>query len=200
MSEPLQGRASTSVKQNFTTQKKGSTAECNNDKKPCDPGWYDDGTSYTVSWHGTDLTFTGADLNMAARVVFAEASGTAEAVAGNYTSQLGNERLVTAAAIFNRIGVSGYPTREKLQTLTAVVNASNQYESVFNNTRKFANSDPSSKGYSKLSDADCNDLRAAMNAVKKLMTGKGYQPSATFQLKNDGNTKGWHVIGGSKFK
>jgi hypothetical protein len=200
MSEPLQGKASTSVNQNFTTQKKGSTAECNTDKKPCDPGWYVAGQSFTVNWHGTDLTFTSADLNMAARVTFAEASGTAEAMTHKYTSQLANERLLTAAAIFNRIGVPGYPTQEKLATLTAVVNADNQYESVFNNTPKFANSDPNSAGYSKLTDKDCNDLRAALNAVKKVMSGKGYQPSATFQMKNDGLTKGWHVIGGSKFK
>lgn len=104
----------------------------------CDPGWFDKRDTFKIAnapKRTADLEFTGLDLNYAARVLYAEAAGSA---------QLSDktERMKEKEAILNvkhfRLNRAGYPNAIKAKTFTEVCTAKNQFESVYASSPKFS--------------------------------------------------------------
>lgn len=166
--------------------------------KICDPGWFDPKATFKIAnapERTAQLVFTGEDLNFAARVLYAEASGSA---------QLKDkaERDKEKAAILNvkhfRLNRPGYPNNKYIaKTFRDVCEAPNQFESVYAKSSKFTNSDSSS--YPCLGKAECADLTEAIEAIRQfLQTG----PSADYTYDNfrgyNPNGQGTH-IGRSRF-
>lgn len=115
---------------------------------------------------------TAEDLNLAGRVVYAGAGGSTQG--GTY-----EERLAVGSVIFNRLGrrIPGGSSG----TVSGVVSAPAQFASVtgtFVDRLKFQNSNPNIAGT--LRPADCDDLRASLNAVRVLMSGNRERYSYTF--------------------
>ncbi len=106
--------------------------------KICDPGWFDPKAKFKISnapERTAHLVFTGEDLNFAARVLYAEASGAAQ-----LTDK--SERDKEKAAILNvkhfRLNRPGYPNNKYIaKTFLEVCKAPNQFESVYARSPKF---------------------------------------------------------------
>jgi RHS repeat-associated protein len=162
------------------------------DPTHCDPGWFDLQSTHTAA---NGKTYSGADLDFAARVIFAEVSGTQMALAGGYSDQLDAERDAIASVLYNRIGNTGFGSP---QSFTAVGLQQNQFQAVTGNqkqTQKFNRSNfASSKN---LNQADCDDLNSAIEAVRKLMKDSPTVDFTFFWAASTGHSG--TVIGGSVF-
>jgi hypothetical protein len=176
--------------------------------KICDPGWFDPKATFQIAnapERTAHLVFTGEDLNFAARVLYAEASGAAQL-------KEKAERDKEKAAILNvkhfRLNRPGYPSSKYIaKTFLQVCKAPNQFESVYAKSPKFLNSD--SSVYPCLAKAECADLTEAIEAIKTfLQTGpnaeyvydnfRGYNP--TGQGTHIGRSRFWLSDGGKKLK
>lgn len=133
----------------------------------CDPGWFDKESEYQISNSPTrtaNLVFRGDDLNFLARVLYAESSGSMQLADSD-------ERAKEKSAILGvkhfRLNRTDYPNRNRPLTFRAVCEAPGQFESVFKNTKKFA--DSSVESYERLSKYECGDLKEAIEAVRLFM-------------------------------
>lgn len=162
----------------------------------CMPNWFDGRKKYKISNappRTASLEFSGEDLNFMARVLYAEASGSA---------QLSDKdvRAKEKAAIMNvnhfRLNRKGYPSAAAM-TFTAVCKAPGQFESVSDKNVKL-NSSAAVKACS-LSKVECSDLDEAIEAVRSFIENG---PSDTYQFDNfrgfRPNGRGEH-IGRSRF-
>jgi len=170
----------------------------------CDPYFFNANQTFTISGDPNKRSFTGSDLNYAARVVFAESSS----VTSGLGDQLNRERDAIASVLYNRIGRVGFPDRTARTTFQAVANAPNAFESVTGGAAyevKFNSSAPgryqnlqeervNSRG--QVYGGECNDLRASVDAIRRLVElGSKYGYTS-----NRGGTRGpGTVIGGSRF-
>lgn len=163
----------------------------------CDPDWFDVRKKYKIAnapARTADLEFSGSDLNFMAKVLYAEASGSA---------QLPDraERDKEKAAIMNvnhfRLNRKGYPTNRYIaKTFTEVCQAPGQFETVFANTTKFENAMNAPQALKKL---ECADLSEAIEAVKAFLNNG---PTSDYQYDNfrGFNPKGHGThIGRSRF-
>ena len=117
-------------------------------------------------------TFSAADINYAARAVYAEAAGSGK---GYTAAQVNDDRNGVASVIRNRVGRRGF--RGGVQTtLTGVVNVPNAFQAVTGTaeqTAKFNNSAPAN--VANLNEAECDDLRGSIAAMKNaIMNGSVY--------------------------
>jgi hypothetical protein len=162
----------------------------------CEPGWFDRKKTYKISnapKRTASLEFSGDDLNFAARVLYAEASGSAQL---NDAAERAKEKEAILNVKHFRLNRAGYPNSNKPKTFTEVCKAPNQFESVYASSPKFSNSETSS--YPKLKKSECTDLAEALQAIKNfLSTG----PNAEYVYDNFRGGKGKHgkTIGHTRF-
>ncbi len=164
----------------------------------CDPEWFDEKKKYKITnapVRTADLEFSGADLNYMARVLYAEAAGSAQ-----LTDKATREKEKSAIMNVNhfRLNRKGYPNRHYVaKTFREVCDAPGQFESVFAGTPKFGNS---AKGVAvNLKKSECADLCEAIAAISAFLA-KG--PTEEYQFDNfrgyDPKGQGTH-IGRSRF-
>jgi hypothetical protein len=165
---------------------------------PCEPHFFGGNDSFNLGGRA----FTGDDLNVAARVVYAESSsGFSSINNGPVGNQVFDERNAIASVIYNLLS----PT---LSTLNAVVR-SGRFQSVSgtdSQTQKFRGSDTEHGEYQNLRDrtadgrgGDCNDLRSSVDAIRRMVKNNG--PFYDFNRFRGGRTPVGNstVIGGSRF-
>lgn len=164
----------------------------------CDPEWFDEKKTYQIASAPVRtalLEFSGSDLNFMARVLYAEASGSAQLADKK-------ERDKEKAAIMNvnhfRLNRKGYPSnRYVAKNFREVCEAPGQFESVFAGTPKFSKSEPGSA--LNLKKSECADLGESIDAIKAFMAGG---PAAQYQFDNfrgyNPSGQGTH-IGRSRF-
>jgi hypothetical protein len=134
----------------------------------CSLDWFDERKKYIIAnapERTAKLEFTGADLNFMVRVLYAEASGSA---------QLPDkaERDKEKAAIMNvnhfRLNRRGYPSSDYVAlNFRMVCEAPNQFESVYKNSAKFASS--ARERFESLPKLECADLEETIEAVKSFI-------------------------------
>ena len=134
-----------------------------------DPGFFPDSATYGIG----GLSFTGADLNIAARVVYAESSSGFRRYDGEYLGdKVNDERDGIASVLYNLLST-------RLSTFNAVAH-SGRFNTVTTagETGKFEGSAPGS--YQTLSEArvnsrgqvyggDFNDLRSSVDAIRRMV-------------------------------
>jgi RHS repeat-associated protein len=169
------------------------------DPPPCDPVFFDESQNFNIGGG----TFTGADLNYAARVVYAEATGGNTKVNGSYLGdQVNAERDAIASVLYNRIGAEGFSGGVKT-TFEGVANAPGQFASIggakLNGSgpgqyQNLQESKVNSRG--QIYGGDCNDLRGSVDAIRRLINYGSQYDYTSFR----GGTSGpGTVIGGSRF-
>jgi RHS repeat-associated protein len=169
--------------------------------QPCDPGFFD--ASDAPNYRG----FSGNDLNTVARVVYAEAAS----VAAGGTDEEGD---AIVSVIYNRLQQPRYFNRPPNQTLSDVVYGARrnrrgqiidgvQFESVTGHggggNNKWRNT--AGNGYRSLNEAECNELRRGVNAVRRLLErGSSSHAFTEFRAAGRNPPAGWTVLGGNKFR
>lgn len=157
-------------------------------QEPCNPNFFNGSTTFTIG----DKTFTGDDLNFAARVIYGEAAGSA----GGGTD---DERDAMASILYNRIGVSGF--RGGVQTtFEGAALQTNAFQAVTGaerNTRKFRNAEIVNGTYRSLDPAECADFRKSLEAIERLINN-GSRYGYTYNRPAEGRSDGVQ-IGGSRF-
>jgi RHS repeat-associated protein len=166
-------------------------------KEECDPHFFKDTDTFKIG----DKTFTGADLNVAARTVYAESESGFKASAQNGVGDDSwAERNAIASVMYNMLS-------DRHPTFNAVAN-NGRYQAVTSpsHNQKFKNSDIASGAYKNLKErdangggGDCNDLRASVDAIRRMVNNKG--PYYDFDRFRGGRTPVGNstVIGGSRF-
>jgi hypothetical protein len=134
--------------------------------------------------------FSAADINMAARVIYAESIGSSGGV-----EQSNADRRAVASVILNRVGATGLRGGRQM-TLTGVVEAEGAFEAVFAQKSKFVNSEPSSAA-DKLSSEEIKDLNASITImVDTIENGPAYSFDSFRAAKG---SPGRIKIGGNEF-
>jgi hypothetical protein len=184
----------------------------------CCPSWFDKRDNFEVKNappHLADLKFSGNDLNYLARVVYAEASGSA---AVKDEAIRIREKLAIVHVMYNRLNVPGFDpnnwTKGKFTTFTGVAGAvkklkggglsGTQFESVIGTdgtgTSKFKSTD--TPDYEQLNRANCKDFDECFKAIKKFID-EGPQENLDFDnFRAAGNgtpPKGQTAIGRNRF-
>jgi RHS repeat-associated protein len=145
----------------------------------CDAPWF---AASPVMYPGPNgRVFGGSDLNIAARLVYAEST----------TNSL--ERSAVASVIFNRLGNPTYGNK----TTFAGLASSGQFQAASKETPKWKNS--SIDNYQNLSEKECDSLKGAIATIQNLMDSG---PQYTFIAFRAGVTPlkdGMIVIGRQRF-
>ena len=116
------------------------------------------------------------DLNLAARIIYAEAQGGTK---GTPT----DDHYATASTMMNRFGTWGI-AKSLPKTLNAILTGG-AYESYTKKTKKFTNSAPDK--VKDLNDEECEDLKAAIESMKQT-SQKGAKFRYTNMLENGSRT------------
>ena len=184
----------------------------------CCPSWFDKRDEFEVKHappHLSDLKFSGNDLNYLARVVYAEASGSA---AVKDEAIRIREKLAIVHVMYNRLNVPGFDpnnwTKGKFTTFTGVASAvkkrkggglsGTQFESAIGTdgtgTSKFKSTDR--PDYEQLNKANCRDFDECFKAIKEFMD-EGPKVDLDFDnfraAGNGAPPKGQTVIGKNRF-
>ncbi|MBN3817849.1 hypothetical protein G3N57_15070 [Paraburkholderia sp. Se-20369] len=114
-----------------------------------------------------NLTFSGADLNYLARVLYAESSGAA------MLPDVGDRRTEKEALLnvfYFRLNRKGYPRNDYIaKTFSRVCDARGQFEALQPTPKpKFLNS--ANPKFKTLKQGECADLQEAIDAVKAFMS------------------------------
>jgi RHS repeat-associated protein len=147
---------------------------------PCHPDFLDPKKTYEGAG---GYSFTGKDINFAARVIFAESTGDAQ------------EDLAMADVIYNRVENEDW-RHGRLKTLTAVVMQPHQFNAVTppGPNRKF---NLSGRGkYEGLNPTDCAGLK---DAIRKMLSVVMNGSDATYTSFGAAGTHQGTIIGGSVF-
>lgn len=167
----------------------------------CNPNFFDESATFTIGAR----TVTGADLNVAARLIYAESSSAFSKIDGEYIGdRVNDERNAMASVLWNLLS-------PKTPTFKDVV-----YSGLFNaattkdETGKFDGSSISTGAYRRLTErtvnskgkeggGDCNDLRGSVDAMRRLQRNGG--PFYDFNRWRGKTTPVGNstVIGGSRF-
>jgi hypothetical protein len=144
----------------------------------CDPGWLSANAliSGPSGKNGAQKSFTGADVDFAARILFAEASTNAD------------ERLAVASVEINRTngGFGG----------TTFMATAGGYQAYFDNTEAFTKTDITSGNYQSLNALDCASLA---NAIKTMVGAIESGPEYDFLYFRRGKRGYGTVIGDQRF-
>jgi RHS repeat-associated protein len=154
----------------------GPTKKKKHINPPCDPGFLNDTTTYK----GPDgYSFTGKDINFAARAIFAESTPNSD------------EHKAMADVIYNRVDDAGFGSP---QTLTAVVTAKRQFNAVTppGPNFKFRNSGPGSR----LNPTDC---AALTDSIQQMLSVVQNGASASYTFFGAAGTHAGTTIGGTVF-
>lgn len=184
----------------------------------CSPDWFDKREQYSVphpSSTAADLTFCGDDLNFLARVVYAEASGSASVKDEQVRLK---EKLAIIHVLYNRLNVVGFDpnnwVKGKFKTFKGVAGAVKilpsggmsgvQFESVVgtngSGTPKFKST--GDQDYEHLNKANCQDFEECFKAIRQFLSS-GPQSALNFDNFRAAGTgmlpAGQQVIGGNRF-
>lgn len=166
----------------------------------CAPKWFERSTIFSVAnapSHAATLKFTGDDLNFAARVLFAEATGSAVGVAAD---ELGLEKQAILHVMYFRLNRKGYPSNKYVATSFRMVGEAPQvqFESVARATGKFVSTDLES--VHSLSPANCNDLQACLDAVQSFVTrGPDFDTFPFDEFRSAAAKPSWKIIAKNAF-
>jgi hypothetical protein len=166
----------------------------------CCPKWFDRNRSFKVSnpaKHAAKLTFSGADLNFAARVLYAEATGSQVGVA---SSDLADEKQAILHVMYFRLNRKGYPSNTYVATSFQMVGEAPkvQFESVAKDKPKFSSTSP--VNVPKLRMAECVDLQACIDAVQTFLdTGPDYDKYPFDEFRDVNSRPKWHKIANTAF-
>ncbi len=142
---------------------------------PCDPGFFNDSAVYRSPSTGRE--FTGADLNIGGRLVYAESSNNE------------SERAAVASVVINRVN-------DRLPTFTAVANSGAFQAVTGDDTRAFDRS----ASPRNLSAADCRALSSALTVVvQAVWSGPTYPQFHAFRGGRTPLREGMTLIGNSRF-
>lgn len=164
----------------------------------CDPDWFDEKKKFKVvnaPNRNVAFEYSGFDLNFLARVLFAEASGSAKLIEKN-------ERDAEKEAILNvkffRLGRTDYPDwRVKSKTFTEVCSAPGQFESVGPPpTSKFRDSTKSH--VEKFDKKECSDFIESIDAIKRFLDAGPNTAYAYDNFRGGSGSRGT-TIGRSRF-
>jgi hypothetical protein len=134
--------------------------------KICCPTWFDKRESFKIHnapKYAADLAFSGDDLNFAARVLYAEATGSK---VGIDADDLASEKQAILHVMYFRINRKGYPSNKYVAKSFKMVGEAPQvqFESVARATQKFTSTELPS--VDNLKAAECGDLQACLDAVR----------------------------------
>jgi hypothetical protein len=166
----------------------------------CCPTWFDRRKEFKVAnpaKHAANLNFSGADLNFAARVLYAEATGSQVGVA---SSDLASEKQAILHVMYFRLNRKGYPSNAYVATSFQMVGEAPkvQFESVAKDKPKFSSTSP--VNVSKLRVAECADLQACIDAVQMFLSSGPDYVKYPFDEFRDVNTRPkWHGIANTAF-
>ncbi|CAB3964890.1 hypothetical protein BLA9940_02274 [Burkholderia aenigmatica] len=165
----------------------------------CQPQWIAEQETFKIANsppRTANLTFSGADLNYLARVLYAESSG-----AGILPDE--SDRRIEKEALLNvfyfRLNRKGYPRNDYIaKTFSMVCNAAGQFDSLQPKPRpKFINS--GNPKYKALGKSECSDLQESIDAVQAFIAGG---PNSKYIYDNFRSRSARHsgtIIGNSKF-
>ena len=131
----------------------------------CVPGWFDEKRLFKIAnapARTASLEFSGADLNFAARILYAEATGSG---AGCNKEELFKEKLAIIHVMYIRLNRKGYPTNQYIATTFEMVgNAPKlQFESVARQKKKFV--DSASPNCRSFNNMECADLQLCIDTL-----------------------------------
>ena len=164
----------------------------------CDPDWFDEKKKFKVANspdRNVAFEYSGFDLNFLARVLFAEASGSAKLTKKD-------ERDAEKEAVLNvkffRLGRTDYPDwRVKSKTFTEVCSAPGQFESVGPPpTSKFR--DSTKNHVEKFDKKECSDFIESIDAIKRFLDAGANSTYAYDNFRGGSGSRGI-TIGRSRF-
>jgi hypothetical protein len=136
----------------------------------CNPGWFDEREKFKIAnapVRTASLEFGGADLNFAARILYAEASGSAQLPD---QTERDKEKLAILNVMHFRLGRTGYRTTPSIsKTFQEVCEGRGQFESFFAKKPKFVNSSRDKSIFQSLQKKECADLAESLNAVRNFL-------------------------------
>lgn len=162
----------------------------------CDPGWFDKRDSFKIAnapKRTAELAFTGLDLNYAARVLYAEASGSAQLT--DKPTRMKEKEAILNVKHF-RLNRAGYPNAIKAKSFSEVCTAKNQFESVYAGSPKFSGSAPDL--FERLKKAECSDLAECVGAIKAFLAAGPNKDMVYDNFRGGAGSRG-EVIGKSRF-
>lgn len=166
----------------------------------CCPPWFDRSKTFQVraaSPHASHLTFSGHDLNFAARVLYAEATGSQSGVADTVLEE---EKQAILHVMYFRLNRKGYPSNSYVATSFQMVGEAPkvQFESVARNKPKFANTELISSP--KLPRSECADLKKCLLAIQTfLATGPDFKKYPFDEFRDRSSRPTWHLIANTAF-
>jgi len=144
----------------------------------CELEWFDERKKYVIAnapERTAKLEFPGSDLNFLARVLYAEASGSAQLPD---KAERDKEKAAIMSVNHFRLNRPGYPRNNYIATsFKMVCEAPGQFESVYAKSDKFIGS---AKGrVESLGKSECSDLEECIEAIKTFLE-KGPDPQYKF--------------------
>lgn len=166
----------------------------------CCPGWFDKRDTFSIAnapKFAANLRFSGDDLNFAARVLYAEASGSK---VGYSIEELKAEKRAILHVMYFRLNRKGYPSNNYIATTFRMVGEAPklQFESVARAKPKFtACAIPDAE---KLSRAECADLQSCIQAVNEFVTkGPDFETYPFDEFRDVRSRPNWKAIAGNAF-
>lgn len=166
----------------------------------CCPMWFDRRESFKVHnapEYAEDLVFSGDDLNFAARILYAEATGSKVGVSAE---ALASEKQAILHVMYFRMNRKGYPSNKYVAKSFKMVGEAPQvqFESVARNTHKFSSTESSSVSH--LKAAECGDLQACLDAVKNfIINGPNFKKYPYDEFRDTKTRPHWTAIGKNAF-
>lgn len=166
----------------------------------CCPEWFDKRDNFSIAnapKFAASLKFSGDDLNFAARVLYAEASGSK---VGFSSDELKAEKLAILHVMYFRLNRKGYPNNTYIATTFQMVGEAPQlqFESVARAKPKFmACAIPDAQ---KLAKAECTDLQSCIQAVKEFVAkGPDFETYPYDEFRDIRSRPKWTAIAGNAF-
>lgn len=166
----------------------------------CCPPWFDRSKTFQVSAasaHASRLSFNGHDLNFAARVLYAEATGSQSGFAD---AVLAEEKQAILHVMYFRLNRRGYPSNSYVATSFQMVGEAPkvQFESVARDKPKFARTDLISSP--KLPRAECADLKKCLLAIQAFVAnGPDFKKFPFDEFRDRSSRPTWHLIANTAF-
>lgn len=166
----------------------------------CCPSWFDKRDMFSITnapKFAAGLKFSGEDLNFAARVLYAEASGSR---LGFSADELKAEKQAILHVMYFRLNRKGYPSNTYVATTFRMVGEAPQlqFESVARAKPKFTACATPDAG--KLAKAECTDLQSCIQAVKDFVaTGPDFDAYPYDEFRDIRSRPQWTAIAGNAF-
>lgn len=166
----------------------------------CAPKWFERASIHSVSnapAYAAKLSFPGDDLNFAARVLYAEATGSASGISAE---DLASEKQAILHVMYFRLNRKGYPSNKYVATTFRMVGEAPQvqFESVASKTNKFTSTEESA--VQRLNAANCSDLDACLAAVRTfLANGPDFKTYPYDEFRSAAARPKWDILAKNSF-